>query len=273
MGVIVVTVSLLPGGAALAAGAHFRASHGEPLNDPHLTPGATFNVSTTAICRSGYASSVRDVPSSEKDHVYAEYGIVHHSTNQYEIDHLIPLELGGDNSLANLWPQLNDHPRGYLNSKDILENRLHSLVCARTLSLASAQHQISTDWVATYRHYFGAWPSGRAPTPLPTTTRQPVTPTPSTSTGVELTIVSPKVAPGETETLSARSNRPHDSCDLTVILPSGRESTADGLGSTSADARGQATWTWRIGSRTDAGTAHVTVTCGGGVAQGTFVIS
>ena len=184
--------------SAFAAGGHFRRSHGEPLNDIHVTPGATFNVSTATICRSGYASSVRYVPQSEKNRVYAEYGILHHSTNQYEIDHLISLELGGSNSISNLWPELNDHPHGYLNSKDILENRLHSLVCSGALSLNSAQRQISTDWVLTYHEYLGAWPSGRTSTPLPTTTRGPGTTAPSTPFGVRMSIVFASVAPGGT---------------------------------------------------------------------------
>ena len=268
-----VVVPFVVGDAAFAAVGHFRHSHGEPLNDPRVTPGATFDVSTSAICRSGYSSSVRNVPQSEKDRVYAEYGILHHSTNQYEIDHLIALELGGSNAVSNLWPELNDHPRGYLNSKDLLENRLHSLVCSGSLPLGSAQRQISSDWVLAYHRYLGTWPSGRPPTPVPTTARGPVVTSPSTATGVGVTVDYSSVAPGAVETLTALSHTPHDSCNLTVALPSGRQSTADGLGTVAADARGEATWTWRIGSRTDAGTARFTVTCRGGVAHGTFVIS
>jgi hypothetical protein len=261
------------GNTAFAAGGHFRSSHGEPLNDLHVTPGATFNASAATVCRSGYATSVRNVPQSEKNRVYAEYGILHHKTNQYEVDHLISLELGGSNSIANLWPELNDHPHGYLNSKDILENRLHSLVCSGALPLRSAQKQISVDWVLTYHKYLGSWPSGGTSTPLPTTTRGPGTSTPPASSGVKISYVVASVAPGGTETLDAHSSKPKDSCNLVVILPSGRQSTAGGLGTTSADASGDATWTWQVGSRTGAGTAQVTVTCSAGVAHGSFVVS
>ena len=130
-------VSLLLPATAFAATAHFRYSHGEPMNDLRVTPGVTFHVGAATICRSGYATSVRDVPESEKNRVYAEYGITHHKTDQYEVDHLISLELGGTNAIGNLWPELNDHPKGYLNSKDILENRLHRLVCEGKVALAS----------------------------------------------------------------------------------------------------------------------------------------
>jgi len=266
-------VPLMWGSSAFAAGGHFRYSHGEPLNDLRVTPGAIFKVSVATVCRSGYATSVRNVSESERTHVYAEYGITHHSTNQYEIDHLISLELGGNNSVANLWPELNDHPHGYLNSKDILENRLHALVCSGALALHSAQTQISTDWVATYHKHLGAWPHGGTSTTLPTTTTRPVTATTSGSPGVKITSVIASVAPGGGETLTAHSSRPNDSCNLVVILPSGRQSTEGGLGATSADATGHATWNWQIGSRTGAGTAQVTVTCNAGVAHGTFVIT
>jgi hypothetical protein len=50
-------------------------------------------------------------------------------------------------------------------------------------------------------------------------------------------------------------------------------SSARGLGPTAADARGDATWTWTIGSRTGAGIARVTVTCDAGVARSTFVVT
>src|SRR5690348_1966242 len=42
------------------------------LPDSACTPGAIFtDVTTTQVCKSGYASSVRNVPTSEKDQVYA----------------------------------------------------------------------------------------------------------------------------------------------------------------------------------------------------------
>jgi hypothetical protein len=51
------------------------------------------------------ARKVRDVPEEMKREVYREYGITSHGPGDYEIDHLISLELGGSNSIKNLWPE------------------------------------------------------------------------------------------------------------------------------------------------------------------------
>src|SRR6202162_4092340 len=75
------------------------------LPDPSLTPGSTFDVTAQDVCTPGYARKVRDVPAEMKSQVYREYGITSHGPGDYEIDHLIPLELGGSNSIKNLWPE------------------------------------------------------------------------------------------------------------------------------------------------------------------------
>ncbi len=125
---------------------------GVPMPDPRLTPGDTFTVTVTQICVSGYSASVRDVPDSEKTQVYAQYGITSHPTGAYEIDHLIPLEIGGSNDIRNLWPQPEQGDAGSL-VKDKLENKLHALVCAGQLDLAVAQREIAGDWYSAYLRY------------------------------------------------------------------------------------------------------------------------
>jgi len=45
--------------------------------------------------------------------VYAEYGIVERSPGEYEVDHDVPLELGGSNDIANLWPEAAAPPPGF----------------------------------------------------------------------------------------------------------------------------------------------------------------
>jgi hypothetical protein len=268
----VVAVSLSFSSAAFAAAGHFRYSHGEQLNDLRVTPGVTFHVTVATICHSGYSTSVRNVPQSEKNQVYAEYGITHHTTGQYEIDHLISLELGGSNAIGNLWPELNDHPQGYLNSKDILENRLHALLCTGKVSLRNAQTLIASNWVTTYHRFLGTWPKANAVPPTATTTTAPVATTTQVG-GVRITSLINSVTPGSHESLTVHSNKPGDSCTLAVTLPSGRKSTESGLGATTANASGDATWTWLIGSTTGAGAAQVSVSCSAGSAGGTFTIT
>lgn len=52
-----------------------------------------------------------------------------------EVDHLIPLELGGANSVKNLWAE----PWPDAHMKDKEENRLHRAVCSGTLNIRKAQ--------------------------------------------------------------------------------------------------------------------------------------
>src|SRR5258708_353872 len=76
------------------------------LPDKDCTPGSIFQTATKDdICRLGYTKSVRNVPQEEKNQVYAAYGITSHHPGEYEVDHLISLELGGSNDIANLWPE------------------------------------------------------------------------------------------------------------------------------------------------------------------------
>lgn len=120
------------------------------LPDATCTPGQTFpNVTVQQICTPGYAGSVRNVPESTKNAVYAEYGVTTHKPGEYEIDHLVSLELGGSNDISNLWPEAAQPVPGY-HEKDRVENYLHAQVCAGKLQLAEAQRGISTNWVKIY---------------------------------------------------------------------------------------------------------------------------
>jgi len=102
------------------------------------------------VCKPGYASSTRNVPQSEKNQVYAEYGITSHTTGQYEVDHLVSLELGGSNDISNLWPEAASPKPGF-HEKDKVENYLNSQVCSGAISLQQAQVEISTNWLGVYQ--------------------------------------------------------------------------------------------------------------------------
>jgi len=40
--------------------------------------------------------------------------------------------------------------------KDALEDRLRNMVCSGQIDLATAQREISRDWVAAYKKYFNS---------------------------------------------------------------------------------------------------------------------
>jgi hypothetical protein len=110
-------------------------------------------VTAADVCVVGAAKRARNVPLAEKREVYAEYGMPHWVTNEHELDHLIPLELGGSNSVKNLWPE----PCGTewnARAKDALEDRLHQMVCREGLPLETAQRWIATNWIEAYKRVF-----------------------------------------------------------------------------------------------------------------------
>lgn len=85
--------------------------------------------------------------------MYRAYGIGRHSGSTYEVDHLIPLELGGSNARANLFPE-PAKPRPGFHQKDRLENWTHDHVCSGARALRSMQRRIARNWLTLYRAAF-----------------------------------------------------------------------------------------------------------------------
>jgi hypothetical protein len=144
--------SILLGNVTRRSGCRVRG----PLPDRRCTPGARFKDATKArVCQPGYSSRVRHVTDGTKTAVYRAYGIRERFDGRDgEVDHLVPLELGGSNVRANLFPEAATPVPG-AHEKDRLENRLHVEVCAGQLRLRKAQRLIARDWVAAYRARFG----------------------------------------------------------------------------------------------------------------------
>jgi hypothetical protein len=122
--------------------------------NPRPTPGENFpGITAAEVCVSGYAGSVRGVTRDQYLAVYAGYGIAYpEPAGTYELDHLVPLELGGDNSDRNLWPEPASPVPGF-HQKDDLENHLHDAVCSGRMSLGAAQRGIESDWALLYQEY------------------------------------------------------------------------------------------------------------------------
>lgn len=127
------------------------------LPDRQCSPGGYYaRLTKSVICaRSFRTSAIRDVPQSEKFAVEREYGMAaSYYGRSIEIDHIVPLELGGSNSIANLFPEPGAGRASY-HVKDEAENRAKEWVCAGRLSLAAARRGFATDWETLYQRLFG----------------------------------------------------------------------------------------------------------------------
>jgi hypothetical protein len=136
--------------------------------DRRCSPGAYSSRLTKAvICSSHFhTDEIRRLARSTKYRVEREYGLpAGLFSRALEIDHVVPLRLGGSNNIANLFPEeyaFADHSPGY-PAKDRLDKRLRELVCAGRLRLRVAQRRIAADWESLYRQVFGRVAGDRRP--------------------------------------------------------------------------------------------------------------
>lgn len=129
---------------------HCTYRDGGQLPDPRCTPGSTDPAVTQAnihstICRSGYTKTVRPPESQTErlkyDVAYPAYGTP--QSERTELDHEVPLELGGSNDATNLWPEYPPSP----NPKDAVEDTLNHAVADGMVTLAAAQDAIAANWM------------------------------------------------------------------------------------------------------------------------------
>lgn len=131
------------------------------LPDPGRTPGAINpdvtqeNISST-ICRKGFTKTVRpDYAWSNKlkHTLLRAAGQPASRVHDFELDHLVPLELGGaPYDLRNLWLEPWKGQWGAAR-KDEVEHALNALVCRHRLTLAQAQYAIASNWMQAYQAY------------------------------------------------------------------------------------------------------------------------
>jgi hypothetical protein len=122
--------------------------------DPTLTPGAVRTTNVALICSTG-TRELRTWSRERDDFILREYGLPPGPHPQYEIDHLIPLGIGGADEDKNLWaePRRSIEPQWNAEAKDRLEWRLRDLVCSGQLDVREAQRAISDDWTDAYRRF------------------------------------------------------------------------------------------------------------------------
>ena len=108
------------------------------------------------ICVPGYTKTVRPstvYTNGVKRRLLRESGIDESHRTEYELDHIIPLAVGGHPwKLTNLQLQRWEGVDG-AKRKDRIEVKLQCLVCTEQVSLADAQRDIADNWQAAYHKY------------------------------------------------------------------------------------------------------------------------
>jgi hypothetical protein len=123
--------------------------------DKNLTGGSVRTVKPDEAC--GHAGPNRHpMTRARQDEVLRRYKLPPGPHPDYEIDHLIPLCLGGSDDPSNLWPQPLRRIEETWNAeaKDRLERRVCDLVCSGQIDIGTAQEAFASDWIAAYQTYF-----------------------------------------------------------------------------------------------------------------------
>lgn len=129
--------------------------------DDHLTPGVVASTDPNDVCGVvdglSYSRRNRHTPVELKREVYEEYGISAEGRS-FEVDHRVPLCIGGADVRENLWPQQGwQHPN--FHDKDRLEEEVCRMVCRdHSITLQAGQTIFLGDWIAGYRQVFGQDP-------------------------------------------------------------------------------------------------------------------
>jgi hypothetical protein len=129
--------------------------------DHKLTPGVLASTSEATVCAASRkvvkAFSPRNpsISLADAQAVFAAYRIAPALQLHYGLDFLVPLQLGGANVRANIWPmQIVGSGRGAgFHEKEVLNIRLHVLVCHGQMPLAQAQKNVMSDWVTLWVNY------------------------------------------------------------------------------------------------------------------------
>jgi hypothetical protein len=98
------------------------------------------------ICKTGYSSTVRNVPLSLRKKVFARDGVEYPQPRfTYELDHWLPLCLGGSNDESNLFVQFEP----YYKWKDRVEVYLCKELCRTNQSVDEVAEKM-WDWYDIY---------------------------------------------------------------------------------------------------------------------------
>lgn len=129
--------------------------------DPKLTPGkiatSDFKELTSTVNGLTYSKNHRVTPQSMKNQVCKEYPVNCKGNPRPEVDHFVPLALGGADDALNLWEEpdtimWNGQDWGY-HTKDKLEAYMIIQMKKGKIAPKDAQNCIMNDWVSCYKQY------------------------------------------------------------------------------------------------------------------------
>jgi hypothetical protein len=157
--------------------------HAQTLPNPKLTPGSVRTTDANEICSHGTRElrlynndrarareryvhvlrSYNDRARARERYVhvlrsYNDRGVGVHTSGMetpkhHQLDHLVPLGIGGADDESNLWPQ----PYDEAILKDKLEWRMRDLVCKENVrspaQIEKLQQEIRTNWWDAYKKY------------------------------------------------------------------------------------------------------------------------
>ena len=96
-----------------------------------------------------------EVTIAMEQQVFRRYHLPWERRAEFKIDHLIPRELGGADTIDNLWPQkIRARPYG-ADRKELLAQVLLQKVRAGQMTLAQAQEEIRRDWIDAFIDHVG----------------------------------------------------------------------------------------------------------------------
>lgn len=111
-----------------------------------------------------YSQAARNTSSAQKAQAFKRYGVKNPKDGgkSFEVDHRVPLSMGGRDHIDNLWPETRTAKNWSAWIKDRLENHIYRLLChpargADPLPLKDAQAAFLGDWIKAYKTYCPTW--------------------------------------------------------------------------------------------------------------------
>lgn len=136
------------------AACHVGFAHGLPApdNSSRCTPSSFDILTRSQACTAKTRPALK---AADRRQILTEYGVPNWTGADGELDHRVPVWLGGRTEPLNVWPEPDEnHFPGYRNAKDRVEFRAYRRVCFRDpygMRVRTARRVFLGDWRVTYR--------------------------------------------------------------------------------------------------------------------------